>query len=250
MANLRTVGTGPSKVVCLPGWFGSSNGWGHWPDLLDGDAFTYAFPDYRGYGTRIEEKGDYTLDEIAADTLTSVDELSWDTFSMIGHSMGGTAMQRVLIKAPDRVTKLVGISAVPSTGVPLDEEGHDLFYGAAENPSNRRAIIDFTTGNRLSGVWLDQMVAHSLKESTRDSFAGHLVAWAETDFGSEVQGNETPVLAIAGEHDPALNADVMHGTFGQQYTNARVEVFANAGHYSMYETPIALATVVETFLRG
>jgi hypothetical protein len=37
MADVRTIGSGPSKVMCLPGWFGSSTGWGHWPELLDQD---------------------------------------------------------------------------------------------------------------------------------------------------------------------------------------------------------------------
>jgi pimeloyl-ACP methyl ester carboxylesterase len=249
MSDVRTIGSGPSKVMCLPGWFGSSMGWGHWPELLDQDSFTYGFTDYRGYGRRMDESGDYTLDEIAGDTIRFADDLGWDKFAVIGHSMGGTAMQRVLLTAPDRVTKLVGISPVPSTGVPFDEQGHDLFYGAADNPGNRRAIIDFTTGNRLSGVWLDQMVEHSMKNSTRDSFAGHLVAWAETDFSSDVQGNETPVLALPGEHDPALGLPVQQATFQQQYPNCTIHVSSNAGHYAMFETPVALATTVETFLR-
>jgi pimeloyl-ACP methyl ester carboxylesterase len=162
----------------------------------------------------MDESGDYTLEEIAGDTLRFADDLGWDRFAVIGHSMGGIAMQQVLVMAPDRVTKLVGISPVPSSGVPFD--GHDLFYGAADNPGNRRAIIDNSTGNRLSGVWLDQMVEHSMKNSTRDSLAGHPVAWAETDFSSDVQGIETPVLVILGEHDPALGLPVMQATFQQQ----------------------------------
>lgn len=248
MVYVNTVGTGPHRVMCLPGWFGSSTGWGYWPELVDVDACTFAFPDYRGYGARMEETGDYSLDEIAQDTLSAADDLGWASFSIVGHSMGGTAMQRVLVTAPGRVTKMVGISPVPSTGVPMDEQSHALFYGAPQSVQNRRAIIDFTTGSRLSGVWLDGMVAHSLANSTVASFAGHLRAWVETDFGAEVAGTPVPVLVIVGEHDPALSAAVMEQTYLQQYPNARMEVFANAGHYAPFETPVALATSIERFL--
>ena len=53
---------------------------------------------------------------------------------------------------------------------------------------------------------------------------------------------------IAGEHDPALGEATCKATWLQHYPNATLEVMANAGHYPMDETPIALATVIERFL--
>ena len=63
-----------------------------------------------------------------------------------------------------------------------------------------------------------------------------------------VQGQTLPVLVIAGEHDPALGAETCKATWLQHYPNATLEVMANAGHYPMDETPIALATAIERFL--
>jgi pimeloyl-ACP methyl ester carboxylesterase len=54
---------------------------------------------------------------------------------------------------------------------------------------------------------------------------------------------------IVGENDPALGEAAMKGTFMEWYPNAELEVFGNAGHYPMFETPVALATSVERFLR-
>jgi pimeloyl-ACP methyl ester carboxylesterase len=65
-----------------------------------------------------------------------------------------------------------------------------------------------------------------------------------------VQGNPVPVLVVVGEHDPALGAPVMRQTFLQHYPNASLEVLPNAGHYSMFETPVALLTCAERFLDG
>jgi pimeloyl-ACP methyl ester carboxylesterase len=63
-----------------------------------------------------------------------------------------------------------------------------------------------------------------------------------------VQGHPVPVRVVVGEHDPALGAAVMEQTFLAQYPNASLEVLHNAGHYAMYETPVALLTTVESFL--
>ncbi|MCZ2839245.1 alpha/beta fold hydrolase [Modestobacter sp. VKM Ac-2985] len=242
------IGTGPRKVLALHGWFGSATGWGPFADLLDGDRYSVLFLDYRGYGARRDEAGEHTLAEISTDALAAVDAQGWSSFAVLGHSMGGSAMQRVLVDAGGRVEGLVGVSPVPSTGVPLDEQAEPLFRGAATDRGNRHAILDLTTGGRLSRTWLERMVQFSLDQSDPAAFGAYLDAWAGTDFSAEVQGNPVPVRVVVGEHDPALSAAVMEQTFLQQYPNASLEVLPNAGHYAMFETPVALLTTVERFL--
>jgi pimeloyl-ACP methyl ester carboxylesterase len=246
--DLLVVGSGPQKVLALPGWLGSARGWGPFAELVDEDRYSYLFLDYRGYGARRGETGEHTLAEISADARAAVDALGWSSFAVLGHSMGGSAMQRVLLDAGDRVSGLIGVSPVPSTGVPFDEQSEQLFSGAAAARGNRYAIIDLTTGNRLSRTWVDRMVQFSLDQSDADAFGAYLDAWARTDFSAEVQGNPVPVRVVVGEHDPALGAAVMEQTFLRQYPNASLEVLANAGHYAMFETPVALLTTVEDFL--
>jgi pimeloyl-ACP methyl ester carboxylesterase len=246
----RRIGTGPHAVVALHGWFGSGAAWASlWPHL-DTSAYSYVFPDYRGYGDRKAEPGEHTVAEAAGDAVKLADELGFDRFSLLGHSMGGSVMQRVLADVPDRVRSMVGVSPVPASGVPFDDDGWALFSGAAAEPGNRRAIIDLTTGNRLSGVWLDAMVRHSVEQSDEQAFGEYLTAWAKTDFHQDIAGHEVPVKVIVGEHDPALGEATMRATFAEHYPNLELEVLANAGHYAMDETPVALATSIERFLAG
>ena len=61
------VGSGDHRVIALHGWFGSALGWGHLPDYLNTAQFTYVFPDLRGYGSRRDEPGEFTMAEAAAD---------------------------------------------------------------------------------------------------------------------------------------------------------------------------------------
>ena len=244
------IGTGAHKVIALHGWFGHAHGWGPLVDVLDRQNFSYAFMDCRGYGGMKGSAGPYIMEQIAQDALALADGLGWQRFSLIGHSMCGSAIQRVLVDAPARVEKLVAITPVPASGVPFDDAGWAFFSSAAKDPAARKGIIDMTTGNRLSSVWLDQMVAASLAESDEAAFAAYLTAWAKTDFHTQIEGNPVPVKVIVGEHDPALGAAAMKDTYLQWYPNATLEVMANAGHYPMNETPVALATSIEKFLRG
>jgi pimeloyl-ACP methyl ester carboxylesterase len=242
------IGRGPTKVIALHGWFGSATGWGMLPQLIDQDAYSYAFLDYRGYGSRLNETGDHTVAEIAGDALRLADELGWDRFALVGHSMGGSAAARVFADAPDRVTALIGISPVPASGVPFDDDSWALFDGAADDDGNRYAIIDLTTGNRQSKTWIDQMVAFSVASSTREAFGAYLHSWAKDDFSAELPAPSVPVKAIVGQFDPALGEQTIRATWAQQLPGSEVDVQSNAGHYAMYEAPVALVTSIEKTL--
>lgn len=245
----QIIGSGPNKLICLNGWFGHARGWGPLLHSLDTRHFSYAFMDYRGYGARRGSGGPYTIARIAQDVLALADHLGWAQFGLIGHSMGGSAIQHVLADAPQRVRALVGITPVPASGVPFEDSGWDFFSSAAADVAVRRAIIDMTTGQRLTGVWLDAMARASVAHSDVEAFGAYLEAWAHTRFVERIQGQTLPVLVVAGEHDPALGPATCRDTWLRHYPNARLEVLANAGHYPMDETPVMLATVIEKFLR-
>jgi pimeloyl-ACP methyl ester carboxylesterase len=243
------VGSGGHRVLALHGWFGSARGWGSLPQYLDGSAYTYAFIDLRGYGSRKDADGSYTGEEVAADALAAADALGWDRFSLIGHSMGGKFAHQVLLQAPERVRALVGVNPVPAAATPMDEQTRALFEGAAGEAGNRAAIIDITTGNRLTRAFVEDVARHSVENSTVKAFGAYLDAWANDDFsGTVTAGSKTPVKVIVGETDPAISADVIRQTWLTYFPDAELEVLANAGHYPMFETPVALATSIERFL--
>lgn len=243
------LGSGEHHVLAVHGWFGSSRGWGSLPDYLDGSAYTYAFMDLRGYGDRKEATGQFTMAEAAADALALADELGWDRFSVIGHSMGAKAAHQMLLQAPDRVRRLVGVNPVPAAEVPMGDQTWALFDGAANEPSNRAAIIDFTTGSKLAKSFIDQVVRHSLENSTTQALGAYLLSWAKSDFSRDVKNDlSVPVKVIVGETDPAMSAGVMEQTWLSYFPGAELEILPSAGHYPMFEVPVVLATSIESFL--
>lgn len=242
-------GSGKDGVIVLHGWFGDHTVFEPMFPYLDTSTFTYAFMDYRGYGLSRSVDGEHTMVEIGADAVALADHLGWRRFHLIGHSMGGMAVQRVAVDATDRVKSAVCLTPVPAAGVPLDEDGEALFYGAPDDDGKRAGIVAFSTGNRLSQAWVGWMVRRSRETTTRDAFADYVRAFTKTDFAAEAKGLETPFLVAVGEHDAALTPDVMKATFMEWYPNARLEVIANAGHYPMLETPVYLVTLTEAFMR-
>jgi len=244
-----TVGSGDHHVLAIHGWFGSARGWGSLPEFLDGSAYTYVFMNLRGYGDRRDTVGEFTADEVAADALAVADDLGWDRFSVVGHSMGAKFAHRVLLEAPDRVRKLVGLNAVPAGRMPMDTESWALFSGAPTQPQNRAAIIDFTTGNKLTRTFINRVVQHSLDNSTVEAFAAYLQAWAKSDFSAQARRDTvTPVKLIVGVNDPALSANLMEQTWCRFFPNAELTILPDAGHYPMFESPVSLATSIEEFL--
>lgn len=193
--------------------------------------------------------GEYSIDEIAGDALALAGALGFDRFDVVGHSMGGMAIERIAVRAPQRVRSMLAIAPVPCGGINHDTATRHLLEQAANDIACRRTIIDRSTGGRLPAAWLDWKAASSMAHSSPDAFAAYLPAWADTDFSSEVVGCHR-LKVLVGEHDPTFNLALMERTYLQRYRNATVEVLRNAGHYPMNETPLALVAAMEVFLQN
>ncbi|MCA1325355.1 alpha/beta fold hydrolase [Herbaspirillum sp. alder98] len=241
------VGNGPHPVIVLHGWFGDAHSFQPIEPWLSGQAFSYIFMDYRGYGGMKDVPGQYTIEEIASDALALADTLGFDTFSLVGHSMGGMAMERIAILAPRRVRALFGISPVPCGGISYEASTRRLLEDAAENIAHRETIIDRSTGGRLPRSWIEWKAAYSLRQSSPDAFSAYFRTWADTDFTNEIRGQHT-VKVVVGRLDPTFNAELMAQTYLRRYAHSTVDILEEAGHYPMNETPLALVAAMESFL--
>ena len=244
-----SFGDGPKPVIVLHGWFGDQTSFEPAYDALSPDEFTYIFPSYRGYGGSLNMRGAYTVEEISSDVLDLMDSLEIETFALIGHSMGGMAVQRVLADAPERVEKIVAVAPVPASGAGLDAATYAMFERAVADEEVACGIVDLSTGGRLSKEWVRNVATYPKTAALDEAFSGYLASWAKTDFHAEIEGNPVPMLVAVGEFDGAINEAAMRATYMQWYPNAELTVIANAGHYPMNETPVAFATLIEAFLR-
>lgn len=241
-------GRGPRKAIVMNGWLGCAHHWRPLLDALDPDVVELAVFDYRGYGTRREVPGRYTFEEAAQDVLALADALGWERFALVGHSMGGMAVQRVALAAPQRVERLLGLAPVSAGGSRMDETRLAMFESAVQDVAVRARIVDFSTGKRLTNAFCEAVARDSWEWNRGDAMASYLRQWTGTGFAERVRGLDLPVKVVVGEHDPGINVETVARSWQVDHPHASVEVAANSGHYPMQEAPAATAALLQRWL--
>jgi pimeloyl-ACP methyl ester carboxylesterase len=249
MVGYDIQGTGSHHVVVLHGWFGDHRVWQPTYPLLDTATFTYAFFDYRGYGASRQVSGAQNMDEMAQDAIALADHLGWDRFSVVGHSMGGMAAQKVAIEAPTRVRSVVGVTPVPATGAPLPPEVLQFFEAAAHNDEAASGVIATSLGQRLTPAMTQHVLQHMRATVTPEVFGQYLKAFTATDFSHRANELKAPLLVLYGQHDGGVSEEMVKAVYPQLYAHVQLEALPNSGHYPMVETPAYLVTVMERFMR-
>ena len=248
MSPALRYGSGPRKAIVMNGWLGCAANWQSMMEAVDPKACDIVVFDYRGYGTRRETSGAYTFDEAAQDVLALGDQMGWDHFALIGHSMGAMAMQRVALKAPERVDSLLGLAPVSAAGSNLAGDRLKLFEQAVTDEQARQTIVDFSTGRRLSPAWCAAVASAAGKAHLPQAMHAYLMQWGQTNFAEQARSLALPTRVIVGQHDPSINVVSVAATWLEHHPHASVVEILGAGHYLMQEAPVAVGSVVERWL--
>ena len=249
MLNYFTLGNGNEKVMVIHGWMMDHSCFDALHPALDQNTFTYLFVDQQGYGLSKAQDGPYTVIQIAKDLMMLADQLKWDKFHIIGHSMGGKVISRLMADIPRRIKSAIGITPCPPAKIPFDDQGWALFTKAAVDPVSRQDIFKMDTGGRLTSTWYENITARSMQVARPKAVSDYLVSWVNYEFTEDVKGCSVPLKIMAAEHDPFLTPAVMHNTYGQWFESVEILTLAHCGHYPMYEIPLILAAECENFIK-
>jgi len=241
-------GNGPRKAIVMNGWLGCAANWQSMFEAVDPTACELAIFDYRGYGTRRETLGAYTFEEAAQDVLALADQMGWNRFALIGHSMGGMAMQRVALKAPGRVDSLLGLAPVSAAGSRLSGDRLTLFELAVTDEGARQRIVDFSTGGRLSSTWCAAMARAAGSAHLPKAMLAYLRQWGQGDFSEQARSIAIPTRVIVGQYDPSINMASVATTWLMHHPHASIEEVVGVGHYLMQEAPASVGSAVERWL--
>ncbi len=247
-------GTGPEHVMVLHNWMGDARSFDAMRPWLDDHSYTYVFADVRGYGNSKTLKGKYTTDEIARDTLHLADELGWDKFNLIGHSMNGMAGFKTLMRDSEqdkRIKSYVAITPVTPDGYPASEDDRAFLLATISEDEMARAAFDALSGGKLNNAWKIRNTTYSRTTTSPDVLKGYYDMWLDEDFSKEFQEAEidTPILLIGGRNDlPGFQQEYYDKTIANWAQNIHLAYIENAGHYPMLETPVLLATMIEDHL--
>ena len=113
----------------------------------------------------------------------------------------------------------------------------------------RRETFTQQGGGRLSPSWVEFKLRRWWESARPEAARGYVRMFAATRVEGRARP-DLPVLAVVGEHDAEhFREAAVRAALGEVYPRLEVSVCANAGHYPMQETPVALATAIERFLR-
>lgn len=118
LAALKIYSGTRHRILCIHGWLDNANSFAPMLPLLK-DAETVAL-DLPGHGHSDHHQSIYSLAAQAQTVLAAADALNWDSFTLVGHSLGGCIAPFATAAAKNRVKKLVLIEAAGPISEPAE----------------------------------------------------------------------------------------------------------------------------------
>jgi pimeloyl-ACP methyl ester carboxylesterase len=246
------IGGGPEKVIVFNDWLADCSSWRPMHPYLDTRTFTYAFVDLRGYGRSLHLRGQHNEIEAASDALTLADHLGWQSFHVIGFSMTGMVVERLVLDAPHRIKSEIAVGPVSAAAVQMSKEDQAFFRSTLTDDDAVRELARRISSAKLSMEWLDHKLMLARTTRASEVVLDYLHMWTERDFSEEVSRARpaTPLLVVIGEWDQeAFLEPQMRKTFMAWHPNAKLVTIRNCGHCPMQETPVYLSTLIQKFMK-
>jgi pimeloyl-ACP methyl ester carboxylesterase len=201
-----------------------------------------------------------TVAEMAVDAIAFTDALGLRMYDLHGFSMGGFVAQEVALARPHQVRRLVLTGTGPQGGRHMHGwTGEILESCIRDEPGPGDLLTLFferTETSRARGTEFIQRIFTRTEArdeptdlATRDAQLTAIATWGIPD--------ETRLLRLAGLPQPALVAngdnDLVVPTentylLGEYLRNARVSIYADAGHGFLFQYPAEFGTEVNEFL--
>lgn len=245
------IGNGPTVCVVLHEWLGDHVNWEPVLPYLDPARYTIVFMDLRGYGWSRGMNGSYSLDEAVADVLRTADELAIGRFHLVGHSMSGLVAQKIALQARDRIRSVTLFSPVPPTGFRADEAVMKALNAVIDDDAAAGRAITARTSNRYGAGWLRRKLAIARGASTVEAMRGYLIMFTSSAITGETHALAAPMHVATGALDiPFYRGEPLRNAFALAYPRVTFETIDDAGHYSMLETPVRVASIIEKQMAG
>ena len=213
-------------------------------DALDDDHRVIAL-DVRGHGRsgKPHEPEAYG-NEMVADIVRLLDHLGIPRAHVVGYSMGGRIVCKLVADHPQRV-----VSAMPSgTNVepPSEAEDGDAFVerlagSLEESGSIRPALEHFVTDGSMTEAEIDELDA--MVRATNDTKALAAVVRSLDKLlpdRAALQANAVPCLSVVGENDPNLP---ITRTTAEYMANLEIHVIEDADHLNALRDPEFVAAI-------
>ena len=248
----RIIGEG-NPVLLLHGLFGMSDNLQSFGRQLAEKNHKVIIVDLRNHGQSPHDSA-HSYQLMTDDIVELLQELNLSRLDIIGHSMGGKVVLKLLNAHAEKINKAVVIDIAP------------WFY-----PIHHREILDALLAIDLTVIRTRKDAERALAENIKDQgtlfFLLKNLYWAEPDqlawrfnlqvlnqhielIGEETWPSKiisTPILFVRGEKSNYIDPYRMNEIL-KWFPNAELAEIKNSGHWVHAEQPAALLEVVDGYL--
>jgi pimeloyl-ACP methyl ester carboxylesterase len=253
--NYELHGESGDPLVLVHGYTGDITDWRHQVPAFS-PSFRVLIADNRGHG-RSDAPGDrsaYTVEQMTADLKALVDELGFERFHLLGHSMGGAIAQEFAIANSERLISLTLHDTTNSFAVVGTNSAlavwRDYRFGVAER-DGMRAVSQLTSPfPPPPHMPLDRLeeVKERLAVMSVDAFIGAwdgLVSWQGAE--TRAAAITAPTLIIYGDIDTQFMIDGSR-SLAAVIAGAELAVIPESGHHPQFERPELFNAALGAFL--
>lgn len=218
----------------------------------------YAY-DLRGCGCSEKPRYDYSINNFTNDLKNFMDYYKIDKAILIGNSLGGEIALNMVIKYPDRVSKLI---LIDSSGCRMNMKKSNSLVKLSRLSQMPRFLTFFLNKTIIKYISRILLVNHKIIDDEFinayycafrdrcgiDGFISLTRNLSYTEFSYEkVKYIQKPTLVIWGEKDRLISVEDAY-KITQDISNSKLVIFPNCGHGAQEECSERLINEITNFV--
>ncbi len=247
----RIDGAGP-ELLLVHGVGAQLESWDGVVERLRG-RFRCVSYDLRGHGATDKPPGPYSVEDFAADAAGLIDALGVARCHLAGFSLGGLIGQRFALDYPDRLDRLVLLSAI--AGRTEEERARvatrlEVVESGAPGDHFEKSLTRWFTEGYLRDH--PDVIAAAKAQNQRNDPQAYAAAYrvlATAEMADELQNIEAPTLVATGEGDlgstPRMSR-LMH----DRIAGSELHILADLRHSILAEAADRVSALLSEFLGG
>lgn len=245
-------GSGTETVVLIHGVGDQLGAWDPLVPWLTPDFRVVAY-DLRGHGQSEVRRGPYRLSDMVADYANLLDRLEVDSAHVVGQSLGGMIAQAIAIEAPDRVNKLVILSAIagrnPAQQTSVRARLELLREHGPEEMARRSIDRWYSKETQEADPGLAERVIAQFARNDRASYTAAYEMFAESDLVDDLHRIKARTLVGTGEGDEGSSPEMAH-RMAELIPNADAVIFEGVQHAIFEGDSKPVCRTIRDFLKN
>jgi pimeloyl-ACP methyl ester carboxylesterase len=205
--------------------------------------FHVIIPYHPGFGASADDPAVNDIHDYVLHYLELFDALELRHFKLVGQSMGGFIATKFAAEHGERVVKLVLVCPIGLRVPPGLETVNFLAVPPEELPALLAHDPQTVIKHLPAGAPPPDFIAQRVKEATA---AGRVLGGGKIAFDDKLPRYlhrlTMPTLLVWGKNDK-LTPTAQHVTWAKALPNAKVQLFPDAGHLVLDESPAAVEAI-------